>query len=126
MKTNLLGYQNNGYTLIELVVFMIIVSIAAAGILLGLNVALTAYPDEVNARRAMEIANTRMEYVVGRSDIYALPDNCSDVSPPPICSVPADFTVDTTYTPLSATDFTVTVAVTGAGYATLVTVVALL
>ena len=116
----------SGYTLIELVVFMVVVAIAAAGILLGFNTALTTYPEEVKMRRAMEIATTRLEYVAGQAKIVgfnSFADNCSGSSPD-ICDTPSGYSVSTTISNFSATIKTITVDVSGDGYASATTAVA--
>lgn len=128
MELGFTKIKNNGYTLIELVIFIIIVSIAAAGILLGMNVALVSQPDEINTRIAREIANTRIEYVVGQAKIVGFDifsDNCVG-SVPEICTHPAEFTVSTSIDPddNNTNIKVITVEVSGAGYATLKTAVA--
>lgn len=117
-----------GFTLIELIVFIIIISIVAGGILLGFNVVLSNQPNEVHNRRALEIANSRMEYIVGQAQINgfnSFSDNCSG-STPAICAHDSDYTIssDISVDGSNANIKIIKVDVSGKGYASLTSAVA--
>lgn len=118
-----------GFTLIELIVFIVIISIAASilfPILLSLRFSGTL-PDQTVAQ---QLARSRMELILERRFITGftgLTDPCSDATPPSNCTPPADYAVSTTITDNwngDANYKVITVAVTGKAQSTLTSLVA--
>ena len=119
-----------GFTLIELIVFIVIISIAAAilfPILMSLKYSGTL-PDQTVAQ---QLARSRMELILERRTILgfqSINDPCNDATPPASgCAVPTDYAVSSSI----AADWNgdtnyriITVQVTGKAQATLTDVVA--
>jgi prepilin-type N-terminal cleavage/methylation domain-containing protein len=118
-----------GFTLIELIVFIVIISIAAS-ILFPILVSLRfsgTLPDQTVAQ---QVARSRMELILERRYITGftgLTDPCSDASPPAACVPPTDYAVSATITDNWGGDVNykvITVQVTGKAQTTLTDLVA--
>ena len=121
--------NNRGFTLIELIMFIIITSLLASTILLALNVANLKAPTAHQQMVATQTARKCMEWLIGqRRQVGFASLVCGSTTIPAFCSVPTGFSISlsiTCTTISSDTNFkTLTVNVTGAGYAGLTTLVA--
>lgn len=93
--------QLKAITLIEFIIFIIVVTVTALTIFEALNTALS-YSWEINARnRAMEFAMTRMNLILANksaTDFATFDDPCTEANPPTICSeaTAAGYTVTAT------------------------------
>lgn len=119
-----------GFTLIELIVFIVIISIAASilfPIMMSLKYSGTL-PDQTVAQ---QLARARMELILERRNMLGFQstsDPCNDATPPASgCAVPTDFAVSSSI----ATNWNgdtnyrvITVQVTGKAQATLTDLVA--
>ena len=119
-----------GFTIIELIVFIVIISIAASilfPILMSLKYSGTL-PDQTVAQ---QLARSRMELILERRNMLGFQstsDPCNDATPPAAgCSVPTDYAVSSSI----ASDWNgdtnyrvITVQVTGKAQATLIELVA--
>lgn len=115
-----------GFSLIELIIFIVVSSVLAAGLMLGVNRALKGSPDVMRATTANEIARTRMEFIIGnryKQGFNAFVDPCAGGSPPALCVPPTGYSVNATITPTTLggdTQYkTITVLVTGLSRASL-------
>lgn len=120
-------YQQQGFTFLELVVFIIIIGILAAGLLSSFNLFLQKQPSVQAATIANSLAAQRMEIILGQKKISGFSSYSDPCPGPTICSVPTGFTVTSTITPNwnSDTNYnTITVNVTGNATASLTTLVA--
>lgn len=119
--------QQQGFTFLELVVFIVVMGILAASLLSAFNVFLQKQPTVQASTLANSLAAQRMEIILGQKKISgfsAYSDPCPGQA---ICSVPAGFTVTSSIANNwnSDTNYNViTVNVTGKGTATLQTMVA--
>ena len=115
--------KQHGVSLIELVIFIAVLSVAVSGITLVLTTVLLQSPITGQISEALSIAQGRMELVLGKRQLmgYAgLSDPCASGSPPAVCaSTLTGYTVNTSFTPTTInTDShytTVMVMVTSAG-----------
>lgn len=94
--------SQRGFTLVELVIFIIVMSILSAGILTAMNEGLGEAPDLTQDTQAVFVAQQRMEAIIAykRSVGYNnLQDPCTaSVYPAALCTV-SGFTVTSTLTP---------------------------
>lgn len=119
--------QQQGFTFLELVIFIIVIGILAAGLLSAFNIFLKKQPSIQVTTIANSLAAQRMEIILGKKKIAGFSSYSDPCPGPAICSVPAGYTVtssiannwngDTNYN-------VITVNVTGTGTATLKTMVA--
>jgi type II secretory pathway pseudopilin PulG len=127
---------NKGYTLIELIMFMVIVTILSTTIFVGYEVAMSGAADVSNNARAMFIAEQRMDLIIGqkiKNGFSGFVDPCVSLFASPatdnICSKGSfafGYTVLSSITTpwnANANLKLVTVTVSGPGSATLATVV---
>ena len=78
----------NGSTLIEVLIFIMIFSVIASGILLSLQTTLRKQPSIENNEQALSLARARMELIVGQQKGGALTvtDLCTQTPPPAVCN----------------------------------------
>lgn len=120
--------NQRGFTLIELIIFIMVTSILAATLLLSAKTALLGIPPVHYEQMAIELADQCMEGFIGERRLLgynnALLACSATPTLPTVCTAPAGFTVSATITctPTLAGDATtsktVTVAVDGLGQAT--------
>lgn len=97
-------YQK-GVTLIELVIFILIISIGLAAVTVVMTTVLTRAPLMQQTSEALSLAQGRMEIILGWRYLFGyqnLVDPCLSVSPPAMCSntLPG-YTVTSLITPIS-------------------------
>lgn len=117
-----------GFSLIELVIFIVVTSILASTILLTLQTALNNTPAIHNELIAVQLADQCMEWYVGQRRLNGYSTlTCPSTPSPTICSAPTGFTVTSsiTCTTISgdANYKTITVTIAGPGNATLTTLI---
>lgn len=94
--------EQRGISLIELIIFIVVLGILGSGILMALVVSLEKTPLINKISRATEIAETRMEFLIGQlSEDLSIEDDPCEEDPLPlplteICAVPDGFQIDTT------------------------------
>ena len=72
-----------GFTLIEVVVFIVIVSVGLAGVLASLNVSVRSSSDPLRPKQALAIAESLLEEILLKG--YCDPDTINLTTTPPTC-----------------------------------------
>lgn len=111
-----------GFTLIELAVFIVILSIIFVGIFSAINAVLTQSHKRENLTMATQIAQQRMELILGqrRSLGFAhFQDPCQVESTANYCQLPAGYTITTPTITSEDTFKNIVVKVNGPATATL-------
>jgi type II secretory pathway pseudopilin PulG len=113
-----------GFTFIEVIVFIIVIGIAAAGVLLSFNTVLSQSHQPTQILKATQLANARLNLIL----LYGLSGNYSDpcvTTPVPAACTPLityataeGFTVSSNYSTVGSVT-TATVSVSGKGNAQL-------
>ncbi len=117
--------HEHGYSLIELIIFIVVLGIIGVSLLMGLNTALKKLPNIQHYDTALNLAQGRLAFVTSQSlfrGFNSLSDPCASTPTLPICSTPTGYTVSSTITNNwgSQSDYKlVTVSVTGMGQASL-------
>lgn len=96
--------QQHGFTLIELILFIVIMGILSASILTALNQVLLTYAQPTKATIAMQLAKTRMELILAErktTGFTSFTDPCVGGSPPAVCTAPSGYTVTATISNLT-------------------------
>lgn len=86
--------KSAGFSLIELVVFIVVIGLAVGGVFLAFSTALQKNPLINPQTTANELASARMDIIIGQRRINGfstLSDPCVS-SPPAVCTVPAAIT----------------------------------
>jgi len=125
----------DGFTLIELVIFIVVVAILSLGLFAVFSSALKGTASLASATRAQQLAQARMELILAQrrlalnyASFLANPDPCTGATPPAICTAPAGYSFNPA--PVVAAsglgvDFNeITVTVQGEGDAQLMALVA--
>jgi Tfp pilus assembly protein PilV len=91
--------RHTGISLIELVVFISVVAILAVGLFKALGRSLPSSPTAQQITRATQIAQERMELILGQKDVLGFAstaiDPCVGGTPPAICTT-SGFTITVT------------------------------
>ncbi len=92
--------KRSAFTLVELTVYIIVVAIVLTGILASFSVALRKIPESGQTTRAVELAQERMELILGQRSLSGFAnmiDLCSQATPPVVCTtVPSEYQVEAT------------------------------
>jgi len=81
--------QESGFTLIELIVFIIIIGVIATGLFLAFNVSLEKQPDMQATEIANHLARQRMDIILGQRSMLGFSSYADPCPGPAICnSVP--------------------------------------
>ena len=107
--------REKGQTLVELIVFLVIMAILTSSMVLAITAALEHMPDILNVNTAIGLAQRRMEFVYGQYAINgydSFSDLCDGGSPPSICTDPSGFTTSSSISSISNGKL-ITVTVTG-------------
>jgi prepilin-type N-terminal cleavage/methylation domain-containing protein len=122
--------KQRGFTLLELIVFIVIVGIVLTGVAVPLVTLLQKLPTNNHQTVALALARERMDLILGQrwsSGFSSFSDPCGGGSPPTICTPPTGYTVTSTIAAVTISGDsnykTITVTVSGTGSATLVTLV---
>jgi prepilin-type N-terminal cleavage/methylation domain-containing protein len=120
--------NERGFTLIELIIFIIITGILASTLLIAFRTAFLKQPSVDQNIGALQIAQQCMEFLVGQRDINGYTSvTCPSSTTPSFCTT-AGYTISTTITCLTintdANYKSITIAVSGAGNASLTTFLA--
>lgn len=115
--------QQNGFTLIELVMFIVITSILASTILLSFVTAMSKTPTILQNTIAMQTAKQCMEWFIGQRRINGYNSFTCDSTVPAFCITPAGYTLTSSCTTTTiggdSNYETLTVTVSGLGNAVL-------
>ncbi len=112
-----------GFTLIELIVFIVVLAIAAVTTLIAFQSIMTASPNSQRETVAIELAQARMDFIMGQFYQFGFgnfSDTCQSGSPPAVCLTMTGYTTTSSITTSGSTE-TITVTVTGLGSAILTT-----
>jgi len=119
----MLKSQRSGFTLIELIVFIVVIGIVSAAIFVPLQVTAVKTPEATRQMIATELAQQRMELILGRRYLQgysvSVLDPCALGSPPTACTPPSGYNVNVNIVNISLGK-SITVTVSGLGNATLV------
>jgi prepilin-type N-terminal cleavage/methylation domain-containing protein len=88
--------SRSGFTLVEVVVFMVIVGVAAFALLRSFGSVLPRGPTAAQLTQASQIAQERIELILGRyvaAGFAAVNDPCVGGTPPGICTAPTGYVV---------------------------------
>lgn len=116
--------KQHGFTLTELIVFIVVVGIVATGSLIGLQQALIGSYQPGNIAKAAQLANARMNVILQKrhtDGFDSLLDPCAGGSSASLCVALANFAsthglvVNTSITTASSTIKIATVVVSGSG-----------
>lgn len=117
-----------GFTLIEVTVFIVILGIAAAGILLSFQTALHATPEDLRATMALDLTQGRLNIITGQHSIVGFNDFndiCTTSPSLALCQLPSGYRINTSIVPSgSIKTITVTTQYNGVTEAKLSTIVA--
>jgi len=118
-----------GFTIIELVIFIVVIGILASALLLGVHQVLISSTEPEKNIQAIQLAEQRMELILGQRKIlgYAnFSDPCASGPGPAICTLPPGYSISQPTVSLDTDpNFSIiTVQVTGASHATLTSRVA--
>lgn len=86
--------KQQGVSLIELVVFIVVIGLALSGVMLAFNTALDKTSQINPQTTAIQLASARMDIIIGQRRMLGF-TNFSDPcvsSPPAVCTVPAAIT----------------------------------
>ena len=120
------GCGARGFSLIELVIFIVIVSIMGVALLASFSVTTRSSPDAGQMTQATQLAQERIELILAQrraAGFAAFVDPCTFGTPPSACTPPAGYTVTAAIAPNWSGDtnyrvITVTVGGTMAAAAT--------
>lgn len=119
-----------GFTLVELIIFIVIVSIMGVALMSAFSTTTRGTPDAGQLTQATQLAQERMELVMAQRRAVAFAafaDPCTFGTPPAACTPPAGYNVAVTIVTgwNSSNDYKViTVTVTGTSSATATSIVA--
>ena len=85
-----------GFTLIETVIFIVVLGIIGVSILAAFVAALQFSPNTKYASRATELAQQRMDVILGQKYLFGFAgtqDPCIATPGLPVCAIPAGYTV---------------------------------
>lgn len=109
---------STGFTLIELIVFIVIMGIAVSAVLLSFQTLLSKSPQANQQTIALELAEGRMDVIMGQYYLNGFA-SFSDICPAAaVCQTQAGYTISSSITGSSPTK-TITVTVSGRGSAIL-------
>ena len=118
----------SGFSLIELVIFIIITGILAKGILLSMSAVSSNSPTSLQNIIATQAAQQCIEWFIGQENLNGYSSITCNSTTPAFCTAPSGYTVSsscsTTTISGDSNYETITVTVTGAGNATLTYVMA--
>lgn len=88
-------HRHKGFSLVELVVFIVVIGFAISSVFLAFQTALTQTPYGNSQTVATLLAQGRMDFILGQRRLIGFAnfsDLCTGVSPPTICTLPAAIT----------------------------------
>lgn len=100
--------QEKGIALVELVLFLVVVSLALLGIASILSTVVTQGSELDSSSQSLFAAQARMELIVAahqQNPHIAPSDPCLQIPPPTVCPILTDITVSTEIEPLSLANF---------------------
>ena len=118
----------NGFSLVELIVFIVIIGIIASSLLLSLQSVLDSSHTPTQILKANRLAEARMDLILQYRrllGVAGLTDPCSGGTPPAACTLSSTYATNNNLTVASSISTVdrqhklITVTVNGAGYAEL-------
>ena len=91
-----------GFSLIELVIFIVLVSIMGVALLASFSVTTRSTPDAGQVTQATQLAQERIELILAQrrtAGFAAFVDPCTFGTPPAACTAPAGYTVTAAIAP---------------------------
>lgn len=88
--------RQHGFTLIELIIFIAVISVLAASLFTVVNQVILTYAQPTQTTLAMQLAKARMELILGdrqQKGFDAFSDPCDRASPPAACNIPTGYTI---------------------------------
>lgn len=119
-----------GFTLVELIIFIVIVSILGVGLMAAFSTTTRNTPNAGQMTQATQLAQERMELVIAQRHAVgfaAFTDPCTFGTPPAACTPPANYSVTVAIAPNWNGDANykqITVTVSGTSSATATSIVA--
>ena len=112
--------KQKGFTLVEVIMFIAIISISAAVTLSSLQIVLkTNHTAQENAT-AVQVASRCLEWYWGQDQMNGYSSvGCPSTTVPSFCSAPADFSVAVSVACTTSTTKTITTTVSGKGNSSL-------
>jgi len=95
-----------GMSLIEMVVFIVVTSIAISAVFIAFTVPMQQTPNSNAQTTATQLAQNRMEIILGQERLLgfaSFSDPCTGATPPAVCTVSAALSAYTTTSTLTAT-----------------------
>ena len=122
--------KSAGFSLIELIIFILIIGIAASAVLTSFQTILQKSPTGNRQTTAIALAQERMDLILAQRQLQGFSsfiDPCASGSPPAICTAPTGYTVTANIAAITiggdSNYKTITVTVSGSGDAVLKTLV---
>ena len=118
--------KSNGFTLIELIIFIIVIGIASTTMLSAIDIILKTQHTTQENGTAVQVASRCLEWYWGHNQMKGYSSiTCPSTTKPSFCSAPSGFTTavsvtcTTLYSESTANYKTIAVSVTGKGTASL-------
>lgn len=127
-SNKVIRFKYRGFSLIELIVFILIVGIIASGLMVSMQTVLRGSNTPAELLKANRLASARMVAILQQRDMLgvdAFSDPCLGGSPPAACTAAINFatnnnlTVTSQISTVDAQHKLITVTVNGAAYAEL-------
>lgn len=107
--------KQTGFTLIELIIFIVIIGILATGIFATFNQVLVNAQNPEIVVKATQLAQGRMNLILGqfKNAGFNTSDPCGGGGPTSVCSLPSGFSAQSSITNISTDEKNILVTVTG-------------
>lgn len=120
--------HQKGFTLIELVFFIVILAILGSTILMGFVTALQKYPSVHQNVIALQTAKQCMEWFIGQRRLQGYSTLACNTTVPTFCTTPANYSITTNVSCIAINSDnnykSITVTVSGLGDASLTSLIA--
>jgi type II secretory pathway pseudopilin PulG len=88
--------KQSGFSLVELIIFIVVVSVSVSGVLLAFTSTLRAVPSPNQITAATQLAQERMELILAQKRLVGLAaftDPCNPGPGPAICTPPSGYAI---------------------------------
>lgn len=109
-------FPNKGFSLIELIVFIVVIGIVVVAMVIPLNLAAEKSANPMYITIAYELAQERMELILGQRYLFGYAnfvDPCTNATKPTICTLPTGYSIAQPTISTLGTNKIITVSVTG-------------